>query len=116
MKEKDFQRWVIDVARRLGWQVWHVPAPMQWVGKERGFVGARDAAGLADLVLVRERLIFAEIKGKGGKVSDKQAEFLAAVERIDSPDIGAYSWWPGDEAEIEEILARPKAKPAHARP
>lgn len=109
MRERDFQRWVIDVARTLGWQVWHVPAPMQWDTKRgRGFVGARDAAGLADLILIRDRyLIFAEIKGTGGKLSDKQLAFLEAVAGLDNPYVLNFAWWPGLESQVEMVLARP---------
>lgn len=109
LRERDFQRWVIEVARLHKWKVWHVPAPMRWDSQGgKGFVGARDAAGLADLVLVgKNRVIFAEVKGTGGKLSEKQQEFLHAVNYIESEDVVAYSWWPGDEAAVEKILAGP---------
>ena len=105
MLERDFLRWVIDVARALGWTVHHVPAPMQWVGKERGFVGAKDAAGLADLILIRDnRLIFAEIKGTGGKLSAKQIEFLDHVCGMGNPFVLVRVWKPGDEEKVEADL------------
>ena len=108
VKEKDFQRWVIDVARALGWKVWHVPAPMRWdsTGRGKGFVGAKDAAGLADLILVgKGQVLFAEVKGTGGKLSPKQEEFLSSVKALGEPShVYAYAWWPGDEEFIEEIL------------
>ncbi len=114
MKEKDFQRWIIDVARTLRWKVWHVPAPMQHVPDGRGFVGSKDAAGLADLIMVRGRyLIFAEVKGTGGKLSDKQREFLASVNEMVCENVVTFAWWPGDEAQIEGVLARPEAFTAH---
>lgn len=108
MKERDFQRWVIDVARTLGWKVWHVPAPMRWDSKGgKGFVGAKDAAGLADLILIRgNRLIFAEVKGTGGKLSDKQVEFLNYVRDMDNPFVWARAWRPGDEERVEADLGR----------
>lgn len=118
MLERDFQKWVIDAARTLGWSVWHVPAPMQWdsSGRGKGFVGARDAAGLADLILIRDRwLIFAEIKGTGGKLSVKQIEFLGAVMQLDNPHVLACAWKPGLESEVEAILARPETASAPAR-
>ena len=107
MLERDFQRWVIEVARALGWQVYHVPAPMQWdsSGRGRGFVGARDAAGLPDLILVgKTKVIFAEVKGTKGKPSDKQVSFVDSVNALRSRTVTAYLWWPGDEDEIEEVL------------
>ena len=111
VKEHDFQRWVMDVARRLGWKVWHVPAPMRWdsTGRGKGFVGAKDAAGLADLIIVGHgRVLFAEVKGTGGKLSAKQQEFLDTVNALEADSVRAYAWWPGMENEVEEILrARP---------
>jgi hypothetical protein len=94
------------------------------------------AAGLPDLYLLHEnppRLIFAELKDKGGKLSDEQAEFLrlargladafrvhqhavrevlAAHGAVDFHDVGAddavpvgvYVWRPGDEPKVETIL------------
>ena len=80
---------------------------MQWVGKERGFVGAKDAAGLADLILIRDdRLIFAEVKGTGGKLTPKQIEFLNHVQGMCNPHVSGRAWGPGDEAEVEAALAR----------
>lgn len=112
LKERDFQRWVIDLARVLRWKVWHVPAPMVFdtTGARKGFVGSKDAAGLADLIMVRGRyLIFAEIKGTGGKLSEKQREFLATVNEMVCEHVLTFAWWPGDERQIEGVLARPEA-------
>lgn len=125
MNEGDFQRWVIDVARRCGWKVWHVPAPMRWSPKRKKFVGAKEAAGLPDLILIHEdppRLVFAELKGDS-KLSDSQIAFLGAVRKVSvasviarvtdageatfSPSehpIAAYVWRPGMEEEVEAVL------------
>lgn len=106
MRESDFQRWVLEVARRLGWAVWHVPAPMRWDAKGgKGFVGARDAAGLADLICVGQtRVLFLEIKGAKGKLSDRQQDFLDAVNAIASQTVQAFCFRPGDEDEVEALL------------
>lgn len=84
---------------------------MQWdTQRGKGFVGSRDAAGLADLIMVRGRyLIFAEVKGSDGKLSDKQKDFLASISGMACENVLSFSWWPGDEHDIEEILARPEA-------
>lgn len=113
--EKDFLGWIVDVARRTGWTCWHVPAPMRALPGGRGFVGAREAAGLCDLILIHTdppRLILAEVKGPTGKLSDKQREFLrlaravglAAFDEDGRKVVGAYSWRPGVEGLIETIL------------
>ena len=106
----------IEKARRFGWQVWHVPAPMRST-REGKWVGAREGAGLPDLVMIhvdKRRMILAEIKGDGGKLSDKQVEFLSAArtiaEEIDDYLLGnesivaVYAWFPKDEPIIEQIL------------
>lgn len=121
MKENAFQGWVIDVAERNGWRVWHVPMPVRPIGNNR-FVPDSRGAGLPDLILLHPdppRLIFAELKGDGGKLSDRQREFLrlarAVAEIAFSQEtqplrhvlrapIGVYSWRPGLEPHIETIL------------
>jgi hypothetical protein len=117
MREADFQAWVVDVAKRFGWKVWHVPAPMR-ATKAGTWVGAREAAGLPDLIMLHDdppRLIFAEVKGTGGKLSDEQREFLQAAGAVaewsrdhteyDPPrNMGAYLWQPGMEQQIEDLL------------
>ena len=116
MRESDFQNWVVEVARRFGWLVFHVPAPMR--ATKQGFVGAKEAAGLADLIMFHDdppRLVFAELKGPKGKLSDKQREFLQAVHRVSHEAIAcanvrgervldSYAWAPGQEASIEALL------------
>ena len=78
MRERDLQAWVLDVARLHGWSVWHVPAPMRKV-RSGEWVGAKEAAGLPDLVMIHDdppRLMFAEVKGTGGKLTPEQQGFL----------------------------------------
>lgn len=115
MKETDFQRRVLDIAARFGWKTWHVPAPMRATTKG-GWVGAKEAAGLCDLIMIHHDpplMILAELKGDGGKLSDKQVEFLAAARTVaertndeigKQPYVGVYAWWPVDEPIIETIL------------
>lgn len=119
MKERDLQHWVIHVATQFGWKVWHVPAPMR-ADRKGGFVGAKEAAGLPDLILIHHdppRLIFAELKGTGGKLSVEQQEFLKAARNVAdyayawqdparnySSIIGVYAWTPDDRDLIEQIL------------
>jgi hypothetical protein len=124
VKEREFQGWVIDTAKRFGWRIWHVPTPMQPVAGGK-FVPSSRGRGLPDLILLHPdppRLIFAELKGDDGRLSDDQREFLrlaravaglavADSNQIDgygAPDavrpVGVYSWRPGLEPHIETIL------------
>jgi hypothetical protein len=132
VKERDFLNWIIACAEATGWKVWHVPAPMTATGRgaERRFVGAKRAAGLPDLFLLHDdppRMIVAEVKGAGGKLSEKQREFLQMARTIadvttvwghiatfDGPTevarendrryIGVYAWTPADQPIIETML------------
>lgn len=107
MKENEWQKIVTSLATALLWRWWHVPAPMRAVGDGRGFVGAREAAGLADLVMVhpgKRRLIFAELKGTKGTLSPAQKEFLQAITDLELPGVNAYAWWPDDEDEVVRVL------------
>ena len=118
MKERDFLNWIVAAAEATGWKVWHVPAPMV-ANRKGGFVGSPRAAGLPDLFLLHDdppRMVIAEVKGSGGKLSDKQQEFLrsakmvresAYTSREETPyasPLGVYAWWPEDQATIETIL------------
>lgn len=126
MTEAQFQAWVVDVATIYGWKCWHVPAPM--VNRKGTWVGAKQGAGLPDLILIHDdppRLIFAEVKKQGGKLSERQQEFLKAARGVaraavdgdeldyvnGDPDvlagpslIGVYVLWPGMEEAIVAML------------
>lgn len=90
--ERDFQRWVTDLATWFGWRWWHD------VDSRRNF------AGLPDLILARRgRLIFAELKRQQGQVRPEQAEWLAVLGSIGG-GVEVHLWRPADRAEIERIL------------
>jgi hypothetical protein len=97
--EATFQSWVIDYAHAHGWLVSHFrPART-----EKGWrtAVAADGAGFPDLVLVRERVVFAELKGPRGTLRETQWMWARALE-----DAGAehYVWRPQDRAEAERVL------------
>jgi hypothetical protein len=122
MKERDFLNWIIACAETTGWKVYHVPAPMT-AARGGGFVGSKRAAGLPDLFLLHDdppRMIVAEVKGDGGKLSEKQQEFLRLARdvadfAVADPDdarydeqsrfpLGVYAWTPTDQPTIETML------------
>ena len=118
LSESEFQGWVIDTARALGWRVWHAPTPMRPVGAGR-FVPDHRGAGLPDLFMLRAdpaRLIMAELKGADGRLSDGQREFLglargvsarlreALPEAATSELLAVYVWRPEHQDLIESIL------------
>lgn len=73
LSEKLFQRQVLELAKIMGWRVYH-PFLSKW--SERGF---------PDLTMVRardRRLLFAELKAEAGRLTPAQVEWqelLAAV-------------------------------------
>lgn len=71
MSEAELQRSVIELARLLGWRVYHTR-------DSRG-----SAAGFPDLCMVRAGdLIFAELKTEKGKLSPAQCEWWALLGRV----------------------------------
>jgi hypothetical protein len=97
--EADFQEQVIEHARALGWRVAHFRPALT----EKGWrtpVSA-DGAGFPDLVLVRDRVIFAELKSESGTLSDDQAEWLTALRYANAEE---HVWRRGDWEAIEEAL------------
>jgi len=104
VSEKDFQQTVIELAQNCGWMVAHFrPVRIQ---RADGSVyyetpAAADGAGFPDLVLVRDRVIFAELKAQKGRLSEGQLEWKAAL-------LGAGAVWrlwrPSDIETIHEEL------------
>lgn len=92
MSEKQFQQWVVDLARRLGWLVYHT------------FDSRRSAPGFPDLVLVRgDRLLFRELKAANGVVSAHQRVWLHGL-KLARADVDV--WRPKDMKKIEQELRR----------
>ena len=66
--EKDWQKQVRELAQTLGWRrAYHT------------FDSRRSDTGFPDLVLVRDRVVFLELKREKGKVSPDQREWLRAL-------------------------------------
>jgi hypothetical protein len=97
--EKDWQRDVIRLAQTLGWRVAHF-RPAKTNQGWRTAVAA-DGAGFPDLCLVRDRIVFAELKTQKGRVTDDQREWIAALEVA---GIEAYVWRPDDLDDVMSVL------------
>lgn len=98
--EKDFQNQVTIAARQLGWHVVHFNDSRRETGK--GFVGDVDAKGWPDLTLIRERVLFRELKKVGGKLTVAQMEML---DRLRGAGADAGVWTPLDWTIIGETLS-----------
>lgn len=100
-REAGFQGAVVDLAHFFGWRVAHFRTAQRADGGYLTAVGA-DGAGWPDLVLVRERVVFAEIKAARGRLSAAQIEWL---DRLRAAEAEAYVWRPVDWEAIRVILA-----------
>ncbi|MEN6370511.1 MAG: VRR-NUC domain-containing protein [Armatimonadota bacterium] len=99
IKEDPFQQQVIDLAHYLGWTVAHFRPALTKKGW-RTPVQA-DGKGFPDLVLVRERVIYAELKSDTNKPSPDQRDWL---DKLNLAEQEVYIWRPRDWDEIAEVL------------
>lgn len=78
------------VASMLGWhQTYHT------------YRSVRSPSGFPDRVIVRERVIFVELKKEGGKPTAAQREWLTGLTRAGAE---CYLWLPHDLDEIAKVL------------
>ena len=91
MTEREFQQTVIDMARLLQWKVYHV------------YDSRRSEPGFPDLVLVRDRIVYLELKTEAGRVSPEQAAWIAALNAAGGT---AMVVRPSDLPRIEEALKK----------
>lgn len=86
--EKSFMAVVRRIAKEKGWRVYHPAISLH--PTERGY---------PDLTLVRERVIFAELKTDNGTLTETQVEWINAL-RLAGQEV--YVWRP---CQIEDIIA-----------
>jgi hypothetical protein len=101
MSEAAFQKQITDLAERLRWGWLHVPPSQAQSGSWHTAASGTLRKGWPDLVLVRDRVIFAELKKTGGRVSLDQVPVHRAL-----TGAGAefYIWHPEQFDMIQEIL------------
>ncbi len=93
MREQEFQVFVINLARQLGWYVYHTH-------DSRG-----SEAGFPDLTLVRDQvLLFAELKRESGRVTAAQMRVHRLFEASGHPVV---VWRPSDWPAVVETLNDP---------
>ena len=101
MTERELQRAVVELARLMGWRVHHTrPALTQ---RGRWLTPIQGDAGFPDLVLCRPpRLILAELKRVGGKLTAEQQAWLEALQAC--AGVECYLWTPNDWDAIVRML------------
>ena len=88
--EREWQDQVLDYAKLRSWLCYHT------------YDSRRSAPGFLDLVLVRERIVFAELKTERGKVTLMQRAWLDAIVAAGGE---AYCWRPSDIDDVMRGLA-----------
>lgn len=92
ISERDLQQCVVELARWLGWEVWHDND------------SRRNDAGWPDLVLVRdERMVIAELKTQRGRLRAAQRHWMRLLLRVRGVEY--YLWRPSSWSRIVEVLA-----------
>lgn len=87
--EREFQREVVKRALLFGWKVYHT------------YDSRRSAAGFPDLVMVRDKVIFVELKTETGKLSKEQEDWIGALANA---SMEAHVWRPSMMDQIVRIL------------
>lgn len=105
MTEAELQEAVVELAHLFGWRVAHF-RPARTAHGWRTPVAA-DGAGWPDLTLVRERVVFAELKGDRGALRPDQIIWQRALAEAGAEH---YVWRPKDwHSGLIESLMRSRA-------
>jgi hypothetical protein len=89
LSEDAWTSWVLDAASLRGWRFWH----------DRD--SRLNARGFPDLLLLRDRSVWAELKSETGLVRPGQVEFAADLTRAGQP---WHLWRPRHKATVLEVL------------
>ena len=81
---------MVKQAKAQGWMVYHT------------YDSRRSEEGFPDLVLLRERLVFVELKREGEEPTKAQQVWLG---KLWQAGYEAYLWRPSDEDEVARVLA-----------
>lgn len=99
VSEAQWEKTLVALAHLNGWRVSGFRTAQ--VGKSWQTPVRHDAKGWPDLVLVRDRVIFVELKTNKGRISDAQDEWIMALETAGQE---VYVWRPSDWDEVVEVL------------
>lgn len=106
--EAAFQQQVFDLAHLRGWVVAHFRSVYDGNAKRWMTPVGADGKGFPDLVLTRERVIFAELKSKTGGLRPEQKDWLDLL-RLTGAEV--YVWRPQHLEDISDTLMRRQPTP-----
>lgn len=90
VSEKEFQAAVVKEAKRMGWLCYHT------------YDSRKSQAGFPDIVCVRDRVLWLELKTETGKLSAEQANWIDALQAA-GQEAGCFR--PSDWTRLMEMLA-----------
>lgn len=97
--EAVWQAWVIKVARENRWKVNHVFRSKLADGSWR----TTCSVGWPDLTMVRgDRIVFAELKDRRGKVDPTQDEWLDTLAEVPCAEV--FTWRPAHWEQVVKVL------------
>ena len=97
IKEREWQKHVMELAATYGWLYYHAPDNKPVNGRIQNIT-----AGFPDLVLVKApRIVYAELKRETGKLSPMQEKWLYLLRACGQE---AYVWRPSNLNEVIKIL------------
>ncbi|MBX7169273.1 MAG: hypothetical protein K1X74_23270 [Pirellulales bacterium] len=99
LSESGFTAQVLAYAKAMGWRTAHFRPAQTAKGWRTAVQG--DGKGFPDLILVRERVVVAELKVGCNVPSLEQ---LAWLEAFAGAGVESYTWRPADWASIEKVL------------
>jgi hypothetical protein len=101
VSEADWERTLVALAAMNGWKVAGFRAAQ--IGKSWQTPVRHDAKGWPDLVLVRDRVIFVELKTDKGRVRPEQKDW---IDLLQSAGQEVYVWRPSDWDEAVSVLRK----------
>lgn len=105
ISEADLQRTVEEMARSLGYLVFHFPdKALAEIAKSKRWDAMPDKGFPDTWICGHGRLIVAELKDERGQLTSDQRRWLAALREVEGIEV--HVWRPRDLDEIEQTLLR----------
>lgn len=91
--EKEWQSTVVSLAKQLGWWAFHT------------YDSRRSAHGMPDLLLVKDRVVYVELKRESRKTSRLSPEQIRVLTRLSVAGAEVYVCRPSHLDELAKVLS-----------